>query len=364
MTQGDETKPVPGPFAEVGINHVEWYVTNASDRAKEHVERYGFQWIAVRGARTGGSYSALLRQGDIVLVITEPISDDHPGVSYLQEHGDGVADIAFRVVDAAAAFAAAVAAGAVPVSSPVEVAPGWVTASVGGFGDVVHTLVQPPAGATDVVPGFTALDVPLTGAPQGLQELDHFAVSLPSGDLTPTASFYGRVFGFRKVFEERIEVGMQAMDSIVVQSPNKDVTLVLVEPDETTEAGQLRDFLQAHGGSGVQHLALTTSDIVGTVARLETCGIAFLDTPASYYELLESRLQPRQHGIEDLQRLNILVDEDHDGQLFQIFARSTHPRRTCFFEIIQRVGATTFGSGNIKALYEAVENTRIQEATR
>lgn len=356
------TRHPAGPFANVGLHHVEWYVADSEAWAEEFIDRYGFEWHASHGERSGGSeaYSVLLRQGDIALLFTQTAHDYHPAARYVQQHGDGVADIALRVDDAAEAYASAVRAGAVPLSPPAEIAAGWVTARVQGFGDVVHTLLQSPSGTRQVLPDFTPAATPRTGHPQNLMGLDHFAVSLPNGDLGPTVRFYEEAFGFRAVFEERIEVGAQAMDSVVVQSTSRDVTLVLIEPDTETEAGQIDDFLKSHGGSGVQHLAFTTSDIVKAVADMQSRGVEFLGTPAPYYERLPARVNVRQHDFDDLRRLNILVDEDHDGQLFQIFTRSTHPRRTVFLEVIQRIGATTFGSGNIKALYEAVECSRIQ----
>ena len=170
-------------------------------------------------------------------------------------------------------------------------------------------------------------------------------------------------YGFDVTFSERILVGAQAMDSVVVQSPNREVTLVLIEPDPTTEPGQINDFLKSHGGPGVQHLAFTATDIVSAIDGLQRHGVNFLLAPEAYYRMLGERLSPVKHDVESLRRFNILVDQDHDGQLFQIFTRSTQQKRTVFFEVIERVGATTFGGGNIKALYEAVEATRIQAET-
>jgi 4-hydroxymandelate synthase len=368
------TSPPAGPFADLSLNHVEWYVTDAATRAAEFIDRYGFEWYATQGDRpihrripddrdgSADAYRVALRQGDIVMVLTEAVSDEHPAATYVALHGDGVADIAFRTGATTEAFDAAVACGATPINQPAEVSRGWHMASVQGFGDVSHTFVQPPAGTrrNDPLPGFTPPAQPRAGDNQGLLALDHFAVSLPSGALARTARFYESVFDFQVTFEERIEVGAQAMDSIVVQSLSRDVTLVLIEPDDTTQPGQIDDFLKGHGGPGVQHLAFAAADIVAAVGGLQERGVEFLQLPDSYYELLGSRLTPQVHDVEDLRRLNILVDEDQDGQLFQIFTRSTHPRRTLFLEIIQRVGATTFGSGNIKALYKAVESTRVK----
>jgi 4-hydroxymandelate synthase len=341
----------PQRVANVRLNHMEMFVNEANAAAEVFIGRYGFEHFASRDGRAlgAGAYSLALRQGDIVIVLTEALSDAHPAATYVQMHGDGVADIAFQVGDAVESFRSAVRSGAVPVAQPAEVAPGWVTAAVQGFGDVIHTFVQRPANCSDVLPGFHPVARPQRGHGHGLLVLDHVAVSLPSGSMSSTAQYYESAFGFATIFEERIEVGAQAMDSVVVQSQPGGVTLVLIEPDPSTEAGQIDDFLKAHGGPGVQHLAFAAADIVAAVDGLRVNGVQFLGVPESYYARLTSRLSPQHHDVADLKRLNILVDEDHDGQLFQIFTRSTHLRRTVFFEIIQRIGATTFGSGNIKA---------------
>ncbi|MFI7596102.1 VOC family protein [Micromonospora sp. NPDC049359] len=240
---------------------------------------------------------------------------------------------------------------------------GFVTATVGGFGDVTHTFVQPPEGsAGPVLPGLTPGlpdgHLPEAGPALGLGVVDHLAVCLEAGTLDPTVDFYRTVLDFDMTFEEHILVGSQAMFSKVVQSPSRLVTLTLIEPDASAAAGQIDDFLKGHGGPGVQHVALCSPDIVSAISALTDRGVEFLRTPETYYDLLGQRLDLARYDVNQLRSRNILVDEDHDGQLFQIFARSTHPRRTFFFEVIERLGARTFGSGNIRALYEAVEAER------
>jgi 4-hydroxymandelate synthase len=235
-----------------------------------------------------------------------------------------------------------------PPSSPVRFA---------AFGDVAHTFVRPgelAARFTPVTPvgdGLALLDV-----------LDHVAVCVPAEDLEPTVWFYQRALGFRQIFEEYIEVGEQAMNSQVVQSPSAGVTLTILAPDTSRVPGQIDEFLRAHDGAGVQHLALRTDDIAGSVRTLGERGVGFLSTPGSYYDELERRLGHIGLPVDTLRELNVLVDQDNEGELFQIFAQSTHPRRTFFFEIIERRDALTFGSANIKALYEAVERGRTRNA--
>lgn len=334
------------------IDHVEMYVGNLEAAAFGWMDKYAFVLAATD--RSADHRSVTLRQGPTRLVLTEPTSDRHPGAAYLQTHGDGVADIALRTSDVAAAFETAVRGGATAVREPVRRTEGSpvVTATIGGFGDVVHTLVQ--RDETAVSPDAASRgpsDVDLLG-------IDHFAVCLTAGDLGPTVAFYERALGFRQIFEEHIVVGAQAMNSTVVQSASGAVTLTLIEPDTSAEPGQIDDFLKEHHGPGIQHIAFSSADAVRAVRALSRRGVEFLKTPEAYYNMLGARITLQTHTLEDLRTTNVLADEDHGGQLFQIFTASLHPRHTIFFEIIERQGAGTFGSANIKALYEAVELER------
>lgn len=342
------------PFDNLFVDHVTLYVTDLAETTRRLVEGYG---LAVRatGERPGSARSAGVGRSRIQLLLVEPLSDEHPGAGYLREHGDGVADIALRVPDAAAAFDEAVRRGASPVSDP-DWRDGIRMATIAGFGDVTHTFVQRPEGGDDrALPGLGLRPEGPPDPETALFAMDHFAVCLEAGQLDPTVGFYERVFGFDMILTERIIVGSQAMDSKVVQDRSGSVTLTLLEPDITQSPGQIDDFLKSHNGPGVQHIAFATDDIVRAVGAIASRGIAFLHTPAAYYTQLARRLAAPRHAIDDLQRLHILADEDQDGQLFQIFARSVHPRKTFFLEIIERAGARAFGSRNIKALYEAVE---------
>ncbi len=335
------------------IDHLGFHVADADKSAHRMREDYGMAVLA-EGSRAEGERSVLVGAGAVRMLFTQPLTDDHPAARYVREHGDGVADIALRVADPRAAHDLAVARGARSLAAPAE-RDGVATAAVAGFGDVAHTLVARAPGR-DLPPGLT----PVAGVPAdlGLEAVDHVAVCLPPGELAPAVARYRDVLGFSTIFEERIAVGAQAMVSAIVRSDGGDATLTLIEPDPGAEPGHIDGFLRDHRGPGVQHIALGTADITGTVGLLRERGVSFLDAPDAYYRLLAERLDLRRHTVEALRGLGVLVDEDHDGQLFQIFARSTHPRNTVFFEVIERLGATTFGSGNIRALYEAVERGR------
>lgn len=338
-------------FQDMTVDHVLLYVDDLAAKTAWLVDGYGLS-VRAASAEPAGASSVELGGGRIRLVLTEPRAADHPGHAYLRRHGDGVADIALGVPDAAAAFHEAVARGATAVTPPAE-CDGVVTATIAGFGDVTHTFVQ-RVGDGPVLGGLVAVDAE-PGWDAGLRDTDHFAICLEAGQLDPTVAFYETVLDFDMTFTERIVVGTQAMNSKVVQSPSRAVTLTLIEPDITRSPGQIDDFLANHGGAGVQHIAFLADDVVRAVGSIRDRGVEFLSTPSTYYRLLAGRLELSRHCVDDLSRLSILVDDDHYGQLFQIFTRSVHPRRTFFLEIIERLGARTFGSGNIKALYEAVE---------
>ncbi|MFI6924542.1 4-hydroxyphenylpyruvate dioxygenase [Nonomuraea spiralis] len=343
-------------FNDLRLDHLGFYVGDLEAESARLGATLGLAPYAAAGDAL--SRSVALGVNRIRLVLTQPLAAAHPGAGYLDRHGDGVADVALGVPDAAAAYHEAVRRGARPFAAPAE-RDGIVTAAIYGFGDVLHTFVQRPAGAGErTLPGFLGDTRQQAGADLGLLEVDHLAVCVPAGELDATVAFYRRVLGFELTFAERIAVGSQAMTTKVVRSHGGEVTFTLIEPDVTRTPGHIDEFLRDHGGAGVQHLALAAADIVAAVEATAARGVEFLTAPDVYYSLLAERVRPVKYRLEDLGRLNILVDEDHDGQLYQIFARSTHPRDTFFFELIERLGARSFGGGNISALYRAVELQR------
>ncbi|MER7272967.1 4-hydroxyphenylpyruvate dioxygenase [Dactylosporangium sp. NPDC000244] len=343
-------------------DHVELYVGDARAAAAQLCAQYGFRVYGQGGPETGltGQRSVLLGQRDIRILLTSGLSGGHRASRYVAQHGDGVAIVAFGCSDARAAFAEAVAAGATPIEEPRTVSHGGSTvviAEVSGFGDVTHRLIQRDRTDPQFLPGLIDMPAGATVPAEGdlLHEIDHAAVCLPAGELDSTVAYYERVFGFAMIFQEYIEVGEQGMQSKVVQSPSGGVTFTLIQPDISRRAGQIDDFLAWHEGAGVQHLALSTHDIVAAVRTLGERGVEFAQTPGSYYDMLAARLGETDVPVEDLRPLGILVDRDHWGQMYQIFAKSTHIRRTYFNELIDRHGARTFGTSNIPALYAAKE---------
>jgi 4-hydroxymandelate synthase len=344
-----------------GIDHIEMYVGDARQTAYFLCTAFGFRIYGQGGPETGlvGQRSLLLGQGDIRILLTTGLTASHPAAEYVARHGDGVAVVAFGANDVRSCFEQATAGGAIGRTPPTELARDGdevVVAVVSGFGDVAHRLVQRRGPRREFLPG--PVDMIAADPEHGddlLNIIDHAAVCLPAGDLEPTVRLYQEAFGFTDIFSEYVEVGEQGMESKVVQSPSGGVTFTLLQPDVRRQHGQLDDFLTWHGGAGVQHVAFGTTDIVTAVRTFSGRGVGFATTPPSYYDVLEQRLGPVDVPVAALREVGVLVDRDHWGQMFQIFTQSMHVRRTLFLELIERHGARTFGTSNIKALYEAKE---------
>lgn len=332
------------------IEYVELYANDQPAVLDYFISSLGFTQVAE--SAEDAKNSALLRQGRVQLIVTAG-----PGTtSFLDAHGDGVADIALNCDDNAAAADAAATAGASVRASqaghPV----------VTGFGVVSHTLLPTPAGRNLRLPPGRSWTVaptaPVIPAEQ-IRLLDHVAICLNGHELADHADFYSTAFGLARYSSEYVAVGDQAMDSIVVRSPSGGVTFTLVAPDPAKNPGQLDAFLARNGGPGVQHLAFGVDDIIPAVGKLRSAGVEFLNVPATYYDRLAERLPALSGEIADLRASSVLADRDEWGYLLQLFTRSPHERNTLFYEFIQRRGAHGFGSANIRALYEAVERDRL-----
>jgi 4-hydroxymandelate synthase len=344
------------------IDHIEFYVGDAIAVARSLCTAYGFRVYGHGGPDTGlpGQRSVLLGQGDARILLTSGLHKDHPASQFVARHGDGVGVTAFRTDSAAAACTSAAAAGGTGIRQPRT----WekdgarvVTAEVAGFGDVVYRLVERHGPGAQFLPGAIEMEPGAGAGADGdlLRAVDHIAVCVPAGELDPTVAFHERVFGFTVTFGEYIELGEQGMMSKVVQGPSGGVTFTILQPDLSRQAGQIDDFLAWHDGAGVQHVAFLTTDIVQAVRTFTGRGVEFAVTPSGYYDMLAARLGATDIAVESLRPLGILVDRDHWGQMYQIFAKSTHIRRTYFLELIDRHGARTFGTSNIPALYAAKE---------
>jgi 4-hydroxymandelate synthase len=344
----------------IDVDHIELYVGDAMATAHSLCTAYGFRVYGHGGPDTGqsGQRSILLGQGDIRILLTSGLHKDHPASQFVARHGDGVAVTAFRTDSAATAYTDAIGAGGLGIREPHT----WesdeacvVSAEVAGFGDVIYRFVERRGADAEFQPRAITMEPGAAAADDLLRSIDHAAVCVPAGELDSIVAFHERVLGFTVTFQEYIEIGNQGVQSKVVQSPSGGVTFTILEPDLSRQAGQIDDFLAWHDGAGVQHVAFLTHDIVRAVRTFTGRGVEFAVTPSSYYDVLTARLGPTDIAIEALRPLGILADRDHWGQMYQIFAKSTHIRRTYFIELIDRHGARTFGTRNIPALYAAKE---------
>jgi len=344
-----------------GIDHLELYVGNAKQAAAFYVSALGFREVAYAGLETGrrDSASHVLEQGGIRLVLTGALVPDHAVGRHVAAHGDGVRTIALGVPDAEHAHRLAVARGARSVAAPWSDADSdgeVVRASVRAYGEIVHTFVERGSYRGAFLPGYSARDG--AGSDVGLLAVDHIVGNVELGEMETWVGFYERVFGMTELnhfTDEAISTEYSALMSKVVSDGSGRIKFPINEPAEGRRRSQVDEFLEFHGGPGVQHLALTTEDIVGTVARLRERGIEFLRTPDSYYDELPDRVGEIDEPVGELRRHGILADRDEEGYLLQVFSRPLADRPTLFLEVIERHGATGFGQGNFKALFEAIE---------
>ncbi|HYO54055.1 4-hydroxyphenylpyruvate dioxygenase [Archangium sp.] len=346
------------------IDHIELYVGDARKLAHFYSSTFGFRVVAESGPGTGveGQCSYLLQQGTMWMVLTSALTPRNPVAEYVERHGDGVKDIAFLTANAAEAFEEAVRCGAQPVREPMvykgngaQVVQATVAAPMG---DLLHTFIQREGREGVFMPGLFRetydFGVP---AVEPFAALDHIAICLEPGTLARTARFYADVFGFRETHEENVRSEYSGMNSKVIESPNGRITFPMMEPAvvNARRQGQIEEFLTSHGGPGVQHLAMLSNDIAAAIRAMRTRQVEFLDIPGAYYDMLEGRVGKLDMDMSLLRELGILADRDASGILLQVFTRSTHPRRTLFFEVVQRLNACGFGGGNIRALFDAKE---------
>jgi 4-hydroxyphenylpyruvate dioxygenase len=345
-----------------GWDHVELWVGNAKQAAYYFEHAFGFTRHAYAGPETGirDRASYVLRQGEVTLVLTSALTDGHEVARFATTHGDAVRDIALRVPNAEQAYAVAVERGARGVREPewLEDEYGGVQiSSIATYGEVVHSFVARADYAGAHLPGYVAVEA--NGAePVGFTLLDHCVGNVELGKMDEWVGFYERVLGFENIVhydDEQIHTEYSALMSKVMADGEGKIKFPINEPAEGRRKSQIAEYLEYNAGPGVQHVAIQTDDIVRTVEAMQERGVAFLITPEAYYEDAFDRVGDIEESWADLRRLRILVDRDEDGYLLQIFTKPTQDRPTLFFEVIQRHGARTFGEGNFKALFEAIE---------
>jgi 4-hydroxyphenylpyruvate dioxygenase len=356
-----EAGPVP-ELPILGFDQVTFYVGNAKQSACFYNKIMGFDIIAYQGPETGcrDTCSYLLQQNRIRLVLTAAMTSDHPVARHVAIHGDGIKDIAFRVADIQSVYKTAIQRGAVSVMPPVILsdAQGHIEkATIATYGDTTHTFICRDAYTGDLEPGFIPHHLPTVST--GLHQIDHVVGNVEAHRLEDWVRFYEQVFGFyvlRHYDETDISTQYSALVSKVMANQSGTVKMPINEPAAGLRKSQIEEYLDFYGSAGVQHLALSTQDIISTVRSLRQAGLGLMNVPVTYYEDLRHRIASIVEPMDQLQDLGILVDRDEGGYLLQIFTHPVQDRPTFFFEIIQRCeGAPGFGKGNFKALFEAIE---------
>ena len=347
-----------------GTDFIEFYVGNAKQASFFYRTAFGFSLIAYAGPETGirDRASYVLQQGKIRLVLTTPMHSDNEISKHIEKHGDGVKVLALWVDDAEKSWKETTSRGAISYSEPEIISDesGSVKkASIHTYGDTIHTFIERKNYNGPFLPGYTAINDDYTTSSIGLLYVDHCVGNVELGKMNTWVSFYEDVMGFKLLLtfdDNDISTEYSALMSKVVSNGNGFIKFPINEPAIGKKSkSQIDEYLEFYHGPGVQHIALATNDIVHTVSELQKRGIQFLKIPDTYYNDLLERVGTIDESIEPLKELGILVDRDDEGYLLQIFTKPVEDRPTLFFEIIQRKGATSFGKGNFRALFESIE---------
>ncbi len=354
---------VTDTFPINGTDFVEFYVGNAKQAAHFYRNVFGYTILAYRGPETGtrDRASYILEQDKVRLVLTTALRPDSEIATHVHKHGDGVKDIALWVDDARKAFRLAVERGAKPAYEPkslVDEHGEVVIAGIHTYGETIHSLVERKNYKGLFMPGF----VPFAGKGEaggvGLKHIDHCVGNVELGAMNKWVKYYADVLGFTQLIsfdDKAISTEYSALMSKVVANGNGRIKFPLNEPAKGKKKSQIDEYLEFYQGPGCQHVALATDDIIDTVTKLRDRGVEFLRVPATYYDTVLDRVGKIEEDINPIRELGILVDRDEEGYLLQIFSKPMEDRPTLFYEIIQRKGAKSFGAGNFKALFEALE---------
>lgn len=354
-----------------GTDYLELYVSNARQAAYFYKTALGFQSFAHRGLETGSRdvESYVVVQNNIRLVLTSPLRSSTELGRHIDKHGDGVKVIALWVEDAAKAYQEAIARGAQSVMKPkTEEDPKGkiVKAGIATYGDTAHYFIERKEYQGHFLPGFQKWESDYNPPPTGLKYVDHIVGNVELGKMNHWVNFYKKVMGFTQIvsFDDKdISTKYTALMSKVVSNGNGRIKFPINEPAEGLKKSQIDEYLNFYEGPGVQHIAVATDDIIHTVTELRNRGIAFLHIPKTYYDTVFQRVGKIDEDVTLLRKLGILIDRDDEGYLLQIFTKPIQPRPTMFFELIQRKGAKSFGKGNFKALFEAIEREQKRRGT-
>jgi 4-hydroxyphenylpyruvate dioxygenase len=346
-----------------GTDHVEFYVGNARQAAYFYRTAFGMSLVAYAGPETGqrDHASYVVQQGKIRFVLTTPLNSSHPMAQHIYRHGDAVRVIALWVDDARKAWLETTARGAISAEEPrllTDEHGAVVVSSIRAYGDTIHTFVERKNYSGPFLPGYRAIESDPVARPTGLLHVDHMVGNVGWHEMDKWVEFYSKVMGFSlyQHFDDKdISTEYSALMSKVMANANGFIKFPINEPAEGKRKSQVEEYLEFFPGPGVQHIALATNDILHTVTRLHEQGVEFLRVPHTYYAELQDRVGKIDEPIAELEELGILVDRDDEGYMLQIFTRPVEDRPTLFFEIIQRRGSRSFGKGNFKALFEAIE---------
>lgn len=348
-----------------GIEYIEFYVGNIFQASNFYRAVFGFNIVAHRtfDGDIKNGVSILLKQNNIHIILTSSLEPECQIADHINTHGDGVKDIALSTSNAIQAFNESVACGARVVMPPTIIEDDnckIIKATISTFGKTQHSFIERLDESKHFLPNFKLHNTFEKKSKIMLQELDHVAICVAEGTLNEWADFYKNILGFTEFYRENIYTGKSGMNSFVVQNELGNVKFTLLEPIPGAKKSQIKDFLDFYKADGVQHLAFLSEDIIQTVMTLREKGLDFLAIPKSYYATLPGRIGSIGRDISTLEKLQILIDRDKDGLLFQIFTKPVQTRPTFFIEIIQRQGTDGFGSGNIRALFEAMEMEQMQ----
>jgi len=347
-----------------GTDYLELYVSNSKQAAHFYKTAFGFQSLAYAGLETGltDRESYVVGQDKIRLILTSPLQSGTDIGRHIDQHGDGVKVIALWVDDATYAYRTAIDRGAKSYFEPIkeEDDDGAVVRSgIYTYGETVHIFVERKDYAGIFLPGYKKWETPdYNPTSVGLKYVDHMVGNVSLGQMNEWVKFYEDVMGFKQIlsFDDKdISTEYTALMSKVMSNGNGRIKFPINEPAAGLKRSQVEEYLDFYEGEGVQHIAVATDNILETIKALKSRGIEFLDIPSTYYETVLDRVGKIDEEVAELQKLGILVDRDEEGYLLQIFTRPIEPRPTMFFEIIQRKGAQSFGKGNFKALFEAIE---------
>ena len=354
-----------------GTDYVEFYVGNAKQAAHYYQTAFGFQPLAYAGLETGSGDRAsyVLQQGKIRLMFTTALYPDSNVAEHVKTHGDGVKVVALWVDDARKSFHQTVEKGAKPYMNPTVHTDQYGEVVLSGihiYGDTVHVFVERKNYGGPFLPGYIQWEPEYRPAEVGLKYIDHMVGNVDWGQMNQWVDFYSNVMGFRQLvsFDDNdISTEYTALMSKVMSNGNGFIKFPINEPAQGKKKSQIEEYVEFYKGSGVQHIAMATDNLVETVTSLKSRGVEFLSVPDSYYDTVLNRVGIIEEDLNELKKMGVLIDRDDEGYLLQLFSKPVEDRPTVFYEIIQRKGAKSFGKGNFKALFESIEREQEKRGT-